>query len=98
MADGADVILDTNLPLLIRSRAANAGDQATSAEGQSMTVCALAVDDANPPQLTYTFNWNDGSDPDQVQRPPAELACQDHVFPDSGQYIVQIDFADPRAW
>ena len=96
MADGADVILDTNLPLLIRSRAANAGDQATSAEGQSMTVCALAVDDANPPHLTYTFNWNDGSDADQVQRPPAELACQDHVFPDSGQYIVQIDVADPQ--
>ena len=96
MADGADIVLDTNLPLLIRSRAANAGDQASSAEGQSMTVCALAVDDASPPHLTYTFHWNDGSESDSVQRPPAELACQDHVFPDSGNYVVRIDVADPQ--
>ena len=95
MADGADIVLDLNRPLLIRSRANNAGDSAESAEGESMTVCALAMDDDNPPHLTYTFNWNDGSEADQVQLPPAELACQDHVFPDSGDYNIRIDVADP---
>ena len=96
MADGADIILDTNLPLIIRSRAANAGDAATSAEGESMTVCALAVDDANPAELRYTFHWNDGSEPTTVRRPPAELACSDHVFPDSGDYTVRIEVRDPQ--
>ena len=61
-----------------------------------MTVCALAVDNANPPHLNYTFNWNDGSEPSRVQLPPGRLACRDHVFPDSGRYVVRIDVADPQ--
>ena len=34
--------------------------------------------------------------PDEVQRPPAELACMQHVFPDSGNYQVDISVRDPQ--
>ncbi len=86
-ADGTRLVLDENLPLKIRSRGGEVeADTVTSNEGQSVTFCALATDNASN-NLTYNFNWRDGTS-SSITRVQGELACQDHAFPDNGTYEV----------
>ena len=95
-ADGTRLVLDRSLPLIIRSQGGSVeADTVTSAEGQSVTFCALATDN-NSQTLEYTFNWQDGSTHSTVTRAQGELACSDHAFPDNGEYQVQVTATNTR--
>lgn len=88
-ADGTRLVLDPDLPLILRSKGGSVeADTVTSNEGQSVTFCALATDDAGQ-NLTYNFNWRDGSS-NSISRVQGELACHDHSFPDNGTYDVLV--------
>ena len=90
------LILDSSLPVTIRSRGQEQGpDQLNAPEGRLVTLCAFATDDEDIQQLNLTFTWRDGGESVVAAR-PNELVCADHTYLDDGLFQVLITAVNER--